>query len=142
MEPYYLRSKYITEVERVNNNNDSLSQEVYEQNVQNIDYAIFTFDNENYVYRDSAAIIDAIAYAKPIIALKQDYFTNLFNIGGNIGFLCDNIIIMEETIKGIINKNPEYIDQYFNQCSNLINLSKKYSLPEIENLLKAQLLNI
>jgi glycosyltransferase involved in cell wall biosynthesis len=134
-----LVSKCVAEVDMISKDNNSISQEVYEQNVQNIDYAIFTFDCENYIYRDSGAVMDAIAYAKPIIALNQDYFTHLFNIGGNIGFLCDNITIMEETIKNIIKKNPAYIEQYFQQCSNLINLSKMYSLSVIENLLKKQL---
>jgi|GEM_PF-3892356 len=129
------------EIELITSSYDSsISQDEYEKNIQKIDYSIFTFDRENYVYRDSGAVMDSIAYRKPIIALKQDFFSFLFEVGGDIGFLCNNIYEMESTIIKLINSDSEFINRYEGQCLNLKKLSENYSTNFIRQQLKNQLL--
>lgn len=128
-----------TDVDFISINNESISQDIYENNIRHIDYTIFTFDKENYVYRDSGAVMDAIAYCKPLIVLKQNFFDFLFEQGGNIGFMCDNFDQMIMVIEKIINKDPILINQYTEQCENLKKLRHLYFLSEVKKLLEKQL---
>jgi hypothetical protein len=112
---------------------ETIPQKEYETLISKIDYSIFTFDKDNYVYRNSGAVMDAIAYAKPIIALRQPFFDYLFETGGDIGFICENLEEMRFVLDKIINRDPLYVDKYTFQSQNLINMAKEYSLTEIES---------
>lgn len=126
-------------VKVLSENNQSISQEKYEQFIHNADYAVFTFDNDNYVYRVSGALMDAILYGKPIIALRQDYIEYLFQVGGNIGFLCDNMDKMQELIKRLINKEPVLLEQYTVQQQRLKALKEMFSVKSVAEQLNKQL---
>lgn len=119
---------------------NAISQNEYEECISKIDYSIFTFDEDNYVYRNSGAVMDAIAYAKPIIALRQPFFDYLFESGGDIGFICENLQEMKSVLTKIINRDSLYIDKYVSQSQNLKNVAMKYSLSEIERQLKKYLI--
>jgi len=134
-----LLSKVTPEVDLVFHKNKSLSQDIYESTIKTINYAIFTFDDENYVYRDSGAVMDAIAFAKPIIALRQNYFVNLFKLGGDIGFLCNDIYEMELLIKKIAKHENDIISRYSIQYMNMKNLAHFFSLSNIKYLMKEQI---
>ena len=116
-------------------NNKSLAQDQYEQSIANIDYAIFTFTKDNYVYRASGSVMDAIAFTKPIIALKHHYFDYLFSSAGNIGFLCNNFEELNLLVNRIILKDKGLLSQYQFQQDNLRKLAKRQSNEEIENKL-------
>ena len=119
-------------IEILSENNQSITQERYEQAIANIDYAIFTFTGDNYVYRTSGSVMDAIAFAKPIIALKHDFFTYLFETSGNIGFLCNNLDELNMLINNIVEKEESLINQYETQQENLKKLRKTLSLEDIK----------
>ncbi len=122
-------------VKVLSENNKSLTQDEYEQGITNADYAIFTFNEDNYVYRASGSVMDAIAFTKPIIALKHSYFNHLFKISGNIGFLCDDIAEMDLLVKKLVRKDESLSSQYSIQQNNLKQLMQKHSVAEVQNIL-------
>jgi hypothetical protein len=122
--------------------NQSLNQSEYEQHLLAMDYAIFTFNNNNYVYRTSGSVIDAITFNKPIIALKHRYFNYLFEVAGNIGFLCNDIDELDMLLTKIIEKDPELLGQYNVQVQNMNRLSKTYAVDEIKSKWQPLLMNV
>ena len=106
----------------------SLSQSEYEVAVNSIDYAVFTFTGENYVHRISGAVMDAILFLKPVIALRHTYFNHLFETAGNIGFLCHDMNDLNECINKIANKDEHLIAQYEMQKANLELLRESLSV--------------
>lgn len=71
----------------------------YEQRIKENDFILFFYSSQNYKITASGAIMDAIKFEIPIIALKNDYFNYLFKRFGAFGYLCNNI---EEMIDIII----------------------------------------
>lgn len=120
-------------------NNKAIPQADYIKHIQEIDYTLFTFNNHNYILRSSGTIIDSIYFCKPIIALKHDYLTFLFSVGGNIGFLCDTIEQMHIIISRLIQRDPELTMQYSEQQNNISLLQKRHSIQEIKEMLKIKL---
>lgn len=118
-------------VNTLSKNNESLSQDEYEKGIQMIDYCIFTFSGDNYVYRVSGSVMDAIAYLKPFIALKHSYFNYLFEMAGNIGFLCDDVSEMNKLLTMITNRDDVLISQYEEQKANLRALLSRHAIDEI-----------
>jgi hypothetical protein len=126
-------------VKILSKNNSSISQAAYESYIHELDYAIFTFDDNNYVLRVSGALMDAVLYQKPIIALKQEYISYLFETGGNIGFLCENIDEMRQLLARLIERDEVLISQYVIQQDNLGKLKEQFSIASIEQHLVVQL---
>ncbi|MBV7529001.1 hypothetical protein [Chitinophaga sp. sic0106] len=126
-------------VEVIANNNQIISQQEYEKNIDDVDYAIFSFDNENYVYRVSGSLMDAICHGKPIICLKQVYINYLFEIAGNIGFLCENVEEMKDIIGRISRREMDVLEVYGEQQANLEKLMLRFSVDEICKQLEAQI---
>lgn len=97
--------------------NKTLNQSEYEKYVYDLDYVLFFYPKDSYKLTASGAIFDAIMNAKPIIALKNDYFVSVFNEMGNIGYLCDSIEQMNALIYEI--SNYKKIDEYKAQVQNI-----------------------
>jgi len=138
LDPEYLHIN-LSNVKVVSEQNRSLSQQDYERYIHQADYAIFTFDKDNYVYRVSGALMDAILYRKPLVALKQDYIEYLFEQGGNIGFLCDTVEEMRLIIKRLIDRDPVLLTQYQEQQMHLGLLRDKFSIESVEQQLRKQI---
>jgi hypothetical protein len=134
-----LLAEDIGAVKMVTENNGKLMQAEYEQSITDIDYAIFTFTGDNYVYRASGSVTDAINFIKPIIALKHDYFNYLFQTAGNIGFLCDDINSLNALLKRIIERDEELLSQYEEQKNNLRKLKQGQTVVELKRKLMASL---
>lgn len=117
---------------------DYLPREDYEEMLRNLNYALFFYQEPEYVHRTSGAIIDAIAYAIPIIALKHPYFNYLFEKAGDIGYLCDDLEEMRHIIEDIIIPN-RCDDRYSTQRRNLIEFRNKFGVDYITEDLKNQI---
>lgn len=115
-----------------------LNREVYEQVISSIDYSIFFYNKEQYIFRASGAICDVVAFEKPIIAIWHPYFDYLFNEVGNIGFLCKDLNEVENIIKRICNNDKGLTDQYYLQKTNLRKLKFKLSIATVAEDFKRQ----
>lgn len=62
-----------------NDTDELVSHDAYFNHCMKMQYAIFFYDNEGYELISSGTIMDAISFEIPIIALKNRYFTCLFD---------------------------------------------------------------
>lgn len=121
------------------NKPDYLSREDYESKLQKLDYSLFFYDTNQYIFRTSGAIIDAIAACIPFVVLKHPIFDYIFQEAGNVGFQCENLEEMQDLIKKIIAKDEEIIQQYNMQVLNLMKIRKRLSVEEVAIDLKRQI---
>jgi hypothetical protein len=83
-----------------------LARTEFEENISKLQFSIFFYQNNSYQFTTSGAVLDAIDFEKPIIALRNDLFETLCETAGKIGFLCDSIdeickLIGELTERGV-----------------------------------------
>lgn len=118
---------------------DYLNRSEYESSVSRLDFALFFFDESQYLFRASGAVIDAIAFEIPIIVLKHPFFDNLFKQEGPIGYCCNSMEEVVNVIEKISKKNEEIVFEYEFFIKNLKNLKYKFSVENCTNDLKNQL---
>lgn len=121
-------------VESSSEGNEFVSKELRDELEKKVDYNIYTYNTDGYKLTASGAFIDAISFEKPVIAIKNDFFTYYFNKFGNIGYLCDNVENMADIIVKL-SKNPPYED-YKNQQSNIKTLKANIDVNYIADNIK------
>lgn len=113
----------------VSERDSPVPQKRFETEILKSHYSICFFQGEEYIYRVSGSLLDSIAYALPIIALKHPATEELFRQGGDIGFLCNDLEEMKAIINRIADKDSEYVSKYTLQRENVMRLANQY-LPE------------
>lgn len=68
-----------------------------------LDYALFLYPPEEYELTASGSILEAINYEKPILSLRNDYFSYLFEKFGAFGALFDSV---DEMIAALSSEIP------------------------------------
>lgn len=101
---------------------------------QQVDYFLFFCQENTYEFMVSGAFFDALSYAKPIIALKNDMFKFYFSLLGDIGYLCDSYELMKEKIENILNEFPSA--DYEKQRKNIIENREKINIYQSAQQLK------
>jgi len=87
--------------------NQPIDRDIYDQEVSQLDYAIFFYGLNDFLLRSSAAFFDAVLYEKPIIAFRSRFFTALFETHGAMGYLCDNLDAMQVLIHKLVSESVE-----------------------------------
>lgn len=108
---------------------DFLSRADYDSYLDAVDYAVFFHRPDLYRLTASASLFDAFSHLKPVIALKNPFFSYYFNMMGDIGYLCDNHGEMKATMIRILEDRP--VERYMKQRENILNGREKISLSEI-----------
>lgn len=116
-----------------------LSRQDYEKGLDSLDYAVFFYPEDEYVFRASGAVADFIAKCKPIICLRHPIFEYMFENAGNIGFMCNSLEEMQNKIHEIISDGYNLISVYEQQVENLKEYQKKFSIQYIAEDLKQQM---
>jgi glycosyltransferase involved in cell wall biosynthesis len=111
----------IDEVESVDafqekNNLEFLPRNEYEQWVKKLDYILFFYPSTAYRLMASASVFEAIIFGKPILALRNPYFEDLFERFGAFGKLFDTEKALFDEVARIIAKpnqleRQSYLDQ-------------------------------
>jgi len=94
-----------------------LPQEEFETLVHQTTYVVSTAKPDHYSLTASATFLDALAFLKPGIYLRNDYIEYYFERMGDIGYLCNSYDEMVETIRGIISNFPSI--RYQRQVENI-----------------------
>lgn len=115
---------------------EMLSRSAYEQACLGIDYAIFCYPEDAYELTSSGAVLDAITYGKPIMALRNKFFERLFAIpkqppGKLFNHLPELIAGMEDLVLNH-EKQPDYTEAF-------VDLQQNYSIQNVAKSLKEQL---
>jgi hypothetical protein len=64
-----------------------------------MDFCVFFYPPNSYLFTASGSLLEALAHLKPVIALHNPYFDYVFSKMGDIGYLCDTIDEMAAVIK-------------------------------------------
>ena len=95
-----------------------IERKEFENLISDIDYALYFYTKDKYKITASGAVLDAINARKPIIALKNDYFSYLFGKYGQIGYLFESIEEMGNRID-LLNDNKKIFnfEKYIEELS-------------------------
>jgi hypothetical protein len=115
-----------------------LTRAQYEQELGLLDYCIFFYPEHQYVYRASGAVVDFINGLIPVITLRHPFFDYLFDIGGNIGFICNSLEDMQIMLKKMAEDDETILGQYTEQQRNIQRLQEQFSVETISRDLKQQ----
>lgn len=118
---------------------DYLSRAEYEHEVNQLDFSMFFYPENQYVFRASGAVIDAIAFETPIIVLKHPFFNNLFAQAGPIGYICSDMDELEAIVKRIIAREEAVFKDYKVFRENINKLRDKFTVSQIVVDLQGQL---
>ena len=128
----------IPEYVRVPSPDKPLERDGYEQAIRGIDYALYLYDPNAYTLTASGAFMDAIAFAKPIIALENPFFTSHFNSFGDIGYLCSTFEDIHSVVQDLLSEN-NLQQRYVQQVQNILHGRENISLQALGNRLKHSL---
>jgi len=87
---------------RISSPHAPLSRAEFAAQAQALDYCLFLYPPEAYRLRASAALLDAFALAKPVIALRTPLTEHYFARLGDIGFLCEDYEGMRRAVLAIL----------------------------------------
>jgi hypothetical protein len=119
-----------------------IPRSVFDEKLRSIDYAVFFYNAEQFLFRASGAVHDVINFNKPIIVLEHPYFEYLFQQAGNIGFICKNLSDMSLLIQRLVARDPAVVDQYAHQCDNLVAYKKRNDVSFIATDFKKQIASL
>ena len=112
---------------------NAIDREELEKRIQELDIILFFYPKDSYKLIASGAIMDAISMKKPILAIKNSYFSYIFEKFGSFGFLVDSVEEMAKTIK-ILKKEDLAFD--------FDTIQKKLNISSISEQLKEQLIKM
>lgn len=113
----------------------TLPRSEYDERISKLDYLLFLYPTDSYRVTASGAIMDAIAYQKPILSLRNDYFQYLFDTFGEFGYLFDNMEQMKQKIETIV-QNNERLEIDFNS------FQQKFTPQLLSQSLKDELIRV
>lgn len=115
-----------------------LDRATYLNRLESIQYAVFFYDDEHYGMTGSGAIMDAIAFNKPIICLRNSYFANLFALTDvQPGWIFNTFEELCDKVSQITDGRES--STYAMQVDALKEIKEKFALPYLEKLLAGQL---
>jgi hypothetical protein len=99
-------------------NDGPLPRDVFERQLALTTYAVFPYRPSAYRLVASGSVLDALAAGKPLIALRNPQFEEMFQVMGDIGYLCDDMADMKRLIATILRDPPR--DRYRQQSRNIL----------------------
>ena len=108
-----------TEFRVIGSHNGSapLTAAEYARHAAGITHAVWTGEPEHYRLTASASYIDAIAFQKPVVAMRSGFVEHYFSELGDIGYLCDSEAAMLDAVAAIAADFPH--ERYGRQRANL-----------------------
>jgi glycosyltransferase involved in cell wall biosynthesis len=121
-----------------NNAAEMLSKDEFNTKIDELDYTVFFYSDENYKFCSSGAILDAIHHKIPILSIKNQGFQAIFaEADGEIGILVNDVKEMAQTIRRIIQEpDPE---KYTSMVNNLAAYQEKYTTEHVSKQLLKQI---
>lgn len=115
---------------------NAIDREELEKRIQELDIILFFYPKDSYKLIASGAIMDAISMKKPILAIKNSYFSYIFEKFGSFGFLVDSVEEMAKTIEILKKEDLAFDFDTIQKKMNIISISKQLK----EQLTKMNLL--
>lgn len=112
-------------------------QVIFEQEIANLDFVLFFYDNDAYQLCASGAIFEVIRMGLPVVSLYNDYFDWLFEKYGAFGFLCQNLEEMKSVLLKI--QNGEFTNEIQRIEDNINHFKNIHTLESIAKELNLKL---
>ncbi len=103
--------------------------------VHSLDFAIFPFKPGYYDLSPSGALLDALAYNVPVIAIRNATIAKMFDEYGALGALCNNDEEMFDVIHQIIHNKETFSSERYQK--SMKNISKFRSVEYLATLYRA-----
>lgn len=84
-----------------------ISRELMYDCISELDYILYCFPPEVYKYTASGTVFDAVDCERPILAIRNDYFSGLFKVCGEFGYLEDGYDNLVKRINWLISNRNE-----------------------------------
>lgn len=110
--------------------NKYLSREEMYNHVRQLDYVLFLFSSELYKFTASGSVFDAIDCERPVLGLENDYFSEMFKVCGDFGYLEPSLDDLKKRILWLVDNkesvswNLKKVKEYF-QPENVAKHFKK-----------------
>lgn len=104
--------------------NEPLPDYLFLEKVNRLDFILYFYSSDKYRLTSSGALLDAIRFRKPVIALRNEYFEYFFKKYGELGYLVDSIDEMEDLI---VNLNK------LNRVFDFDGVAEKLSLENLQS---------
>ncbi len=95
-----------------------LSRGAYEQRVAAVHYAVMPYSARHYRMVGSGSVLDALAFGKPIIAVRNDLLQSIFDELGEVGYLCDDREALRAQLDAVVRHPP--VADYRRQVANIM----------------------
>ena len=116
-----------------------LPREEFDAQIQELDYLLYLYPVDSYKLTASGAVLDAVKWHKPIIALHNEYF-DFFMKDAPIGYLAYSMAELEQIIRQIVagNLHSDFSKNFsiIEDRTNIVNTTIAFK----EELSKVQLL--
>lgn len=112
---------------------NAIDREELEKRTQELDIILFFYPKNSYKLIASGAIMDAISMKKPIITIRNSYFSYIFEKFGTFGFLVDSVEEMAKIIETL--KKEDLVFDFDT-------IQKKMNISSISEQLKEQLIKM
>ena len=115
-----------------------LSREEMYNHIRQLDYALFLFPSEVYKFTASGSVFDAINCERPILGLENDYFSEMFKVYGDFGYLESNLENLKKRLLWLVDNkeniswNLKKVKEYF-QPENVAKRFEKVWMIENQN---------
>jgi hypothetical protein len=113
----------------------SLSPEELDAYINMMDFCVFIYPSNYYLFTASGALLEALAHLKPVVALHNPYFDYVFSKMGDIGYLCDTFDEMAAAIKEIVVSQD--IRRYNAQRQNIMKGMRLFSTEYLAREMRA-----
>lgn len=85
-----------------------ISRELMYDCICDLDYILYCFPPDGYKYTASGTVFDAIDCERPILAIRNDYFSGLFKVCGEFGYLEEDYDCLVSRIEWLMsNRNKD-----------------------------------
>jgi len=131
------RSTTASQVEIEGYSETPLSYAEYCRRAASIDYAVWVGDAAQYQLTASASVVDAVAFAKPLVTLRNPFTEWLFDTFGDIGCLCSD---SAEMVEAIVSRAEQGIStEYLEEVAHVRRAQQFFSLERTGHLLRDHL---
>jgi len=96
---------------------ERLSRKTYIHKVSQLHFIIFPYVAKHYQLTASGTLLDALAWAKPLIARRIELFENMFCEFGDIGYLFSTDFELKSIVERIVQEMD--LDRYHQQVLNI-----------------------
>ncbi len=114
-----------------------LTRDEYERRVAAVHYAVMPYRADHYRLVGSGSVLDALAFGKPIIALRNDLLTAVFDELGDVGLLVDDLDALHDAIAGVVREPP--VERYRRQSEALLRGRDRFAPGAVAAELRAAL---